>query len=90
MHWRGSCGLVVAGSAAATICGGSGSAERMRIVPRPRQVGHWEDMGLLGGVDGDRAACTTALHPHSSIAHKSCSLGYGHSRLCDQGVGSTG
>ena len=31
-----------------TICGGSGSAERMRIVPRPRQVGHWEGMGLRG------------------------------------------
>jgi hypothetical protein len=31
-----------------TICGGSGSAERMRIIPRPRQVGHWEGMGLLG------------------------------------------
>ena len=31
-----------------TIWGGSGSAVRMRIVPRPRQVGHSEDMGLLG------------------------------------------
>ena len=43
-------GLVVAGSAAVvqgTIFGGPGSAERMRIVPRPRQVGHWEGMGLL-------------------------------------------
>ena len=43
-----------------TICGGSGSAERMRIVPRPRQVGHWEGMGLLGCVDADRAACSRA------------------------------
>ena len=43
-----------------TICGGSGSAERMRIVPRPRQVGHWEDMGLLGCLDADRAACSCA------------------------------
>ena len=36
-----------------TICGGSGSAVRMRIVPRPRQVGHTEDMGLPGCVDAD-------------------------------------
>jgi hypothetical protein len=43
-----------------TICGGSGSAERMRIVPRPRQVGHSEGMGLLGCVDAERAACSRA------------------------------
>ena len=43
-----------------TICGGSGSAERMRIVPRPRQVGHSEGMGLLGCVDAGRAACSRA------------------------------
>ena len=33
--------------------GGSGSAERMRIVPRPRQVGHWEGMGCWVCVDAD-------------------------------------
>jgi hypothetical protein len=43
-----------------SICGGSGSAERMRIVPRPRQVGHCEGMGLLGCIDADRAACSRA------------------------------
>ena len=43
-----------------TICGGSGSAERMRIVPRPRQVGHWEGMDLLGCVVVDRVACSRA------------------------------
>src|SRR3954453_12545427 len=31
-----------------TVCGGSGSAVRMRIVPRPRQMGHREDMGVAG------------------------------------------
>ena len=43
-----------------TICGGSASAERMRMVPRPRQVGHWEGMGLLACVVADRAACSRA------------------------------
>ena len=52
-----------------TICGGSGSAERMRIVPRPRQVGHWEGMGLRGCV------VLTAPHVVAPGALSTCRVG---------------
>ena len=43
-----------------TIWGGSGSAVRMRIVPRPRQVGHTEDMGSAWVRKCGRVACSRA------------------------------
>jgi hypothetical protein len=51
-----------------TICGGSGSAERMRMVPRPRQVGHWEGMDLLGAwmLTGPHVVVLAALSSRAS------------------------
>src|SRR4051812_45619420 len=57
-HWPGNCGLVVAGS---TTAGAGHGLRRLGVgcedadcVPRPRQMGHTEGMGLLGCVGADR------------------------------------